>query len=227
MIADILPVKEIQTRYHAWKDWPGQMKEKTKGLPIVFSNSYQRASKYWFYSGQITYSQNWYRERRNNYNFWPIEDSLLGKPVYFLDKYRLNRFPDSLKTPIGFVGYKFDSSFSSFAKIKISAGSNKITAREGDAILLKCHFEIPQKYSSFIQSHPILNDTTRIGVFNKQGWVKDIFTSLSLQQMNEKKGMEFSIKPALHQGKYYFLFSINCGDGNATHNSNKIELEIK
>ncbi|MEI9909614.1 MAG: hypothetical protein WDO71_08025 [Bacteroidota bacterium] len=93
MIADVLPVKEIQTRYHAWKEWPRQMKEKTKGLPVVFSNSYQRASKYWFYSGQTTYSQNWYRERRNNYNFWPIEDSLLGKPVYFLDKHLLYRFP--------------------------------------------------------------------------------------------------------------------------------------
>ncbi|MBC7872377.1 MAG: glycosyltransferase family 39 protein, partial [Ferruginibacter sp.] len=51
MIADLLPVKEIKKRYHAWKEWPALMKEKTKGLPVVFSNSYQRASKYWFYSG--------------------------------------------------------------------------------------------------------------------------------------------------------------------------------
>src|SRR5262249_24601860 len=70
MIVDILPVKAIKQRYDGWKDWPGIMKEKTIGLPIVFENSYQRASKYWFYTGQMSYSLNFYRERRNNYTFW-------------------------------------------------------------------------------------------------------------------------------------------------------------
>lgn len=60
MIQDILPLKAVKERYHSWKAWPAEMKERTKGLPIVFSNSYQRASKYWFYSGQPTYSLNHY-----------------------------------------------------------------------------------------------------------------------------------------------------------------------
>src|SRR5690606_6912783 len=106
MIADFIPLKAIKERYHSWKEWPQEMREKTGGLPIVFSNSYQRASKYWVYSGQTTYSQNWYRERKNNYHFWPIEDSLLGKPVYFPDIYDMHRFPDSLQPPIGWVGYR-------------------------------------------------------------------------------------------------------------------------
>jgi hypothetical protein len=59
------------------------MKEKLEGLPVVFNSSYQRASKFWFYSGQMTYSLNLYKERENNYNFWPVEDSLLGKPFIY------------------------------------------------------------------------------------------------------------------------------------------------
>src|SRR5258706_12345608 len=95
------------------------MRKKTNGLPIVFENSYQRASKYWFYSGQTTYSLKWYRERRNNYNFWPIEDSLLGKPVFILDIHNLDSFQNRMQTGIGVVGYKYDSVFSGFAKVKI------------------------------------------------------------------------------------------------------------
>ncbi|TMI85445.1 MAG: hypothetical protein E6H10_03310 [Bacteroidetes bacterium] len=91
---------------------------------------------------------------------------------------------------------------------------------------MKCHFEIPEHYSSFISSHPSLRDTTRIGIFDRGGWVKDIFTGLSLQQMNKTKETEIQIKPALPRGKYYFLFSINSGDYNPTHNSEKIMLEI-
>ena len=154
MIEDFIPVKAIQERYHSWKTWPKEMKEKTKGLPIVFSNSYQRASKYWFYSGQMTYSQNLYKERRNNYNFWPIEDSLLGKPVYFLDNYGLWRFNDSLETPVVWVGYKFDSSFSSFAKVQIIPTSKKLhltyigMATQFDAVAT-----MSPMYRSYILNH--------------------------------------------------------------------------
>ncbi len=167
MIADILPVKQIKERYHSWSGWPGIMKEKTKGLPIVFSNSYQRASKYWFYSGQMTLSQNWYRERRNNYNFWPVEDSMLGKPVYFMDKYAMSRFTDSIQTPIGWVGYKYDPEFASFSKVVFKT-QKKIVSKEDAEFVLKCTVEIPELYEKFIRSHTVLSDTTRIGVFNNK-----------------------------------------------------------
>jgi hypothetical protein len=226
MIADIVPVKEIQKRYHAWKNWPAEMKKRTDGLPVVFSNSYQRASKYWFYTGQTTYSQNWFRERRNNYNFWAIEDSLLGKPVFYLDKYLLYRFTDSLKTPIGWVGYRYDSSLLSFAKINIATIPEKIKAKEGADIGLHCQFDIPAHYSSFIRANNIKEDTVRIGVFNKKGWLKDIFTPLTLKQMDSLQQTDVKM-PALSKGKYYLRFAINCGLNNPTHNSAKIELVVE
>ena len=226
MIFDVLPVKEIQIRYHAWKGWPKEMKRLTKGLPVVFSSSYQRASKYWFYTGQTTYSLNFYNERRNNYNFWPIEDSLLGKPVYFLDIHRLNRFPDSFDAGVCRVGYKYDSSFASFAKITIIA-PKKIIAKEGEDVALKCRFDIPAHYLPFIRSHQLLNDTVRIGVFSAGGWVKDIYTLLTLRQMDEQKEMKLLVNPGLPKGKYYLLFAINCGYYNPTHNSAQIGLLVK
>jgi len=39
MIVDLLPVKRNSNPLHAWKAWPKEMNERTKGLPIVFSNS--------------------------------------------------------------------------------------------------------------------------------------------------------------------------------------------
>lgn len=226
MIVDVLPIKDVKKRYHAWKEWPQEMKKRTKDLPIVFSNSYQRASKYWFYTGQTTYSQNWFRERRNNYNFWAIEDSLLGKPVYFLDKYLLYRFPDSLKTPLGWIGYRYDSSLTSFAKINIAV-DEKLKAKQNEALAFTCRFEIPPHYSSFISTHKITKDSVRVGIFNKRGWIKDIFTPFTLKQMNEVKEASLKISPAVPKGKYYLRFSINCGYNNPTHNSGKIELEVE
>ncbi|MGN6419759.1 MAG: ArnT family glycosyltransferase, partial [Pseudobacter sp.] len=66
---------------HGNKVWVKAVEEKAAGLPVVFINSYQRASKYWFYAQRPTYSLNGVDYRRNNYNFWPVEDSMMGKKV--------------------------------------------------------------------------------------------------------------------------------------------------
>lgn len=226
MIVDVIPIREIKTRYHAWKEWPKEMKKRTQGLPIVFSNSYQRASKYWFYSGQTTYSQNWYKERRNNYNFWPIEDSMLGKPNYFLDKYDLFRFPDSLETPIGWIGYRYDSSLASFARIEVEVTPKEIMAKAGEPITLNCRFSIPPHYVKYIEEQENLRDSTRIGIFTKYGWVKDIPTTFSLKALIMDPVTRIQINPELKPGDYYLRFSISEGNTNATHNSNKINLKI-
>ncbi|OSZ81311.1 hypothetical protein CAP36_08770 [Chitinophagaceae bacterium IBVUCB2] len=228
MIADIVPVKAIEKRYHAWKEWPAVMKEKTKGLPVVFSNSYQRASKYWFYSGQITYSQNWLGEHRNNYNFWPVEDSLLGKSVYFMDVYQLYRFTDSLQTPIGWVGYQYDSSLASFAKIRIETAQQKmVVKKENQSVQLNCTFSIPKQYAAFISKNKNLADTVRAGIFNRERWIKDVYTDLNLQKILTRKTEIVSFDPQLQPGTYYFILGINSRHNNATHNSEKIKLIIE
>lgn len=227
MIFDFVPIDAVKERYHAWSGWPQLMKEKTKGLPVVFNNSYQRASKYWFYTGQTTYSLNEYLDRRNNYNFWPLEDSFLGKPVYVLDIHRLYNFTNSMKTSIGWVGYRYEPAFYSFAKIKIDVTPKRIIVPKNQPIVLHCKYEIPENYSSLIHSKTSLIDSTRIGIFAGQDSVKTILTSLSLKEMNEKRQTDVQIDPELPKGKYFLLFAINAGKNLATHNSERISLIVK
>lgn len=227
MIENIVPVLEIERRYHAWKEWPQQLRDKTKGLPIVFSNSYQRASKYWFYSGQPTYSLNHYHERKNNYNFWPLEDSLLGKAVYFFDIYGLNRFEDSLQTPSIEIGWKYLGEYASFARITTDVTPRKLTIRPGEPVVLHATFKIPDHYKNFIRSHPSNLDTIRIGVFNSNAWVKDLYPAVTLQQLLSQPAIDFSIDPGLPPGKYKLRIALSRSDLNPTHNSDKIELVIK
>jgi Dolichyl-phosphate-mannose-protein mannosyltransferase len=227
MLVDILPVKAVKERFHSWNTWPAIMKEKTNRLPVVFDNSYQRASKYWFYTGQMTYSLNNYRGRRNNYNFWPVEDSLLGKPVYLLDIYDVNRLSDSLQTPIGEVGYRYDSSFISFAKIKIEPAAKIYTISEGDVLVLNCRYIIPDNFISLIKNNPSLRDTTRIGIFNNNKWVADAYSSVRLSEMVDKGKGILIFRPGVPKGKYIIRLAVNQGIYKATHNSGKIELVVK
>jgi hypothetical protein len=225
MIADVLPVKAIRQRFHAWKQWPQEMKKLTKGLPVVFSNSYQRASKYWFYSGQMTYSQNYAGEHRNNYNFWPIEGEMLGQPVYFLDIYRLNRFNDSLRTPIGYVGYRYDSVCNSFAKVEIRCSKIKFAIRPADSISLECSSKMTYRYGMYISDTRNINAQIKIIIFDKSRMLKEIITRLEIHEIDDS--FKITLRPNLPPGKYYFLFSIEVPGYNATHNSEKIKLIVK
>lgn len=226
MIVDILPVKAIRQRYHSWKGWPREMKEKTQELPIVFENSYQRASKYWFYTGQMSYSLNYYRERRNNYNFWPIEDSLLGKPVYILDIHNPDSFQTRIPVAIGSLNYKYDPEFASFAKVKLIPSEKIIRVKENSPFSIDIHTELPPKYYKYIISHPELKIEMVAGVFNKYGWLKDLPLSNSLYELVQKQA-KLNFDPQLPKGNYYIIFSIlHIGTVTATHNGEKIKLVI-
>ncbi len=85
--------------FHNNKDWVNEIRDRAQGLPVVFIGTYQKASKYWFYSQRPALSMNNIEYRRNNYNYWPIEDSLIGRRVMVVGNYdgltQLERFEKS------------------------------------------------------------------------------------------------------------------------------------
>jgi len=228
MVFDFIPQKRLVFRFHTWKDWPKAMDKITAGRPVVFNNSYQRASKYWFYTGRPTYSLNWYKWRMNNFNFWPLEDSVLGKPAYYLDIKNPFVMQDSIPYRQGFVEYRFDSCFASYAKIDVKLlNEGNLRCNPGGMMQTTIRFDIPDHYAAFIRQHPPQNDTIRIGFFNGKTWLKDVITDLRLSQVNEKKEQTIRFSPGLPAGKYYMRFAINTGIYTPTHNSAKIDIVIE
>jgi hypothetical protein len=225
MIADIVPAKAVVQRFHAWKDWPEALRKKTGGSPLVFNNSYQRASKTWFYTGQPTYSLNHYRERRNNYNFWPIEDSMLGRPVYILDIYNLETFDDSLQAKLWKIGMNKDSSFRSFARIMLRSKRVPGNMKAGETILLQLQVSMPDHYRAYLQQHPEVNYPVKVGVFQNRDWVQDIETPLRLQDLWKQEQVSVPIR--LPAGDYFLRVAIGTSTTVFTHNSDKINLQVR
>lgn len=227
MIKDIAPVKAIKERFHSWHTWPQEMKERTKGLPVAFNSSYQRASKYWFYSGQMTYSPNWYRGRRNNYNFWPLEDSLLGKPVYILDVYNREQFTDTLLTPIGTVGYRYDSAYVSFGRVKLDIGTKKIKLKRGEIFNCNLSAKFPKAHYAYVMADTARNVKLFYGVFVKNEFVKEIDNEIKLYSLTNNRHPAQQINFDLPPGKYFLRLSLQSGINTSTHNSDKIELVVE
>jgi len=73
---------------HENKIWAKTLKQNTKGLPIVFHNSFQYAAKYQFYTGIQTYSYNSLYYRLNQYDLPGYEEKMQGKTVYEVSNYK-------------------------------------------------------------------------------------------------------------------------------------------
>lgn len=219
LIVDIIPSKAIASRFHSWKDWPDTLRGRTNGLPVVWLNSYQRASKFAFYSGQATHSLNFYRERRNNYNFWSIEDSLQGKPVALADIYDMHRFSDSIQTPLGWVGYRIDSSFQGTSKYWFEPLTDRVNSRSGDSIRFSGFFYSPPRGSK-IQG-------CRIGVFQKGKWLEDwVLPEVFWYPSSDGNFFTVQVKNSLAPGEYVLVLALNAPGLPPTHNSRKIKLQV-
>lgn len=117
------------------KAWAKKISDASHGLPVMFINSYQKASKYWFYSGISSFSLNTPAYRRNNYNYWPVEGLLQGKQVYAVSVYDPLYFSDSLETSAGILRGKQVDSFFSHSNIELKA-EGKLTFESGKQIRL-------------------------------------------------------------------------------------------
>jgi hypothetical protein len=227
MVVDLVPARLVVQKFHAWKAWPQKVKEVTGGRPIVFNNSYQRASKIWFYTGQMAYSLNSHRERRNNYNFWPIEDSLLGKPVYQMDIYNLETYTDSLQARLWKVGYRKDSAFQAFARIRFHSDEKSQSIGRADTLLLNLRATVPAAHQRYLQHHPEADHPVIVGIFKERDWIKDLSTPIRLQHLARQQLFQIPIVPQLEPGRYYVRVAIGSGTGLFTHNSDKIPFTVR
>lgn len=131
MILDTPLIEKLpKDEFHYSKSWTSAIKEKSKGLPVVFTNSYQRASKYWFYTGDTAFSLNTHLYRRSNYNFWPLEMQLQRKPVFIVGSKGTAGLTDSLIIGNKSFSVGADPVFQSFSQIVLKQLGSKVAAKQ-------------------------------------------------------------------------------------------------
>lgn len=119
------------------KTWATAIRDVAQKTPVVFSDTYQKASKYAFYSGEEGMSLNNISYRRNQYDFWPIEDSLQGKRILYIPNWETER-PDEFKiqTPKETLFGIFIDNLRSYTKVLITTGNNSYKFKTGASAII-------------------------------------------------------------------------------------------
>ena len=120
MLLNIQPIKGVpKDEFHGNKEWAKAIRTKAYGLPVIFTNSFQRASKYWFYTGDPSFSLNTMRYRRSQYNYWPMEQQLLRSNPMVVGSMNTPPLKDSVKTNKGLLATENLKDFRSFSGISL------------------------------------------------------------------------------------------------------------
>ena len=210
-------------------EWSREVSANAKGLPVFFVGSYQRASKYWFYTGIPTYSVNTVDYRRNGFNFWSMEDSLQNKKMFAVYQGpHTDVFPDSFSTSKGDFRSRIIENYFSFSRILfINEGKLEGVTHQPMEFQLKCE----EDSNSFIRIHPQF-DTACIwmAIYRKDVDEPTILrTSLSIKNITaNNQVLRGSVPLDMPPGEYTARFGItSCIPNWPTINSSVIDLRIK
>jgi hypothetical protein len=191
-----------RNEFHGNREWTNEMHKKAGNLPVVFVNTYQMASKYWFYSGVPAFSLNSPYYRRNNYNLWPVEDSLIGKTVY-VDVPHNGKDYEWLFKPNGWLFPKEGvyKGFYSFSRVLFTG--IKCTVWQKGSVQINTNVSVPENYSIFFQQ-PSYSETPICLVLYENGDVKKIINTGSTVRQLTGSGFELRVNiPADVAAKNY------------------------
>ena len=207
LILDTAAFKQLRKdEFHQNRLWAQQVAKITYGLPVVFTKSYQDPSKLWFYAGIPSFCLNTPDYRRNNFNFWPVEDALFNRKVAVISWKNYPYKKDSILTPEGkFISFVIDS-FYSFSKVKIST-PRKTEIKEGKLYGFPLSFSVEEHHLKAFQQGHIKDRKVEFHIFKENEFISSYPTNISVSSITKKvetkmAAVQVNLPPGTYQGKF-------------------------
>lgn len=229
MMLDVTPVKFLKKdEFHRNKPWADSIYKHTDGLPVVFVNSYQKASKYWFYAGVPSFSLNTPIYRRNNYNYWPLEDSLYNKRVAVISVYPDTLYKERISTPRGEAGLIRADSFFSFTKIRMLT-DRQLLAVDGNITNCTLQIASEEQHLKAFQTARLRDKSIELFVMTEDNIIARVPIDIRLSTIREKEQtFKISINIDLPAGKYLARFAMPSWlDNEPSLNSRTVKLLVR
>jgi hypothetical protein len=212
-----------RNEWHGSKEWAGVLKKRAAGLPVVFHNSYQMASRYMFYAEMPAMSLNTPGGRRNQFEFWPYEDAFRNREVLLVTG---SRGPDCDSVYSAFSGWvhvKQVKHFSSFMNLRCEMQEMPDGLMHGMPAAFHVHIKDPERGIWPEQKdkvHPAFRITSHEALVAA-------FTDTSVCVTQNHRDFTFRVQLPALSGKYYVQFTLQPEDGIATINSSIFPMKVK
>ncbi len=229
LILNYFPFSLELTKSLSARRWSKELQEKTKGKPVAFMNSYQRASLYEFYSGVPAFSLNNVWGRKNQYSIWDTESRFQGKSVAMVANYPLPQY-DSILFATEYLPYVFIDNFRSTSNITIQSDlKSPVMLKPSDTLRVRVKFDYQNKNIRELENNKDYPSAIFYSFF-QSGSAIDMKSSnfiLRDSMFGANQQFDLLIMAPKVPGNYDFYLSVSTGWLPPGINSEKIKFVIK
>lgn len=230
----LMKVKPV-SYYFGNKAWVQEIQKKVGDAPVIFMDSFQVPSRYNYYTRStkgFSYDSRHYR--KNQYDIWPLEDSIRNRRAYFVLQYPLEGLGriDTIQTGKGlFYGVWIDK-VRMYQKLNVSLEALPASWEKGSVKELQLKISNPYRESIALGNvgaewkcyleygfklGPDLGDFKAVGT--------------NLEPIKIEAGQSVLVKARLTAplvaGKYKLLFSVRTDPFSGARNSSMIPVEVR
>ena len=226
-IYDFLPKNwNVINEFHNNKKWAFAVKKIAKKTPVAFMNSYQKASKYEFYTGEKAFSLNNIMGRKNQFTVWDTENLYQGKKVILILNYENKNFP-SIKTNKESYSYFSFENFRSFSNIKINTDLQKYKVNNNNSLNIGVSFYTSNNNKRDFEANKNFPSYLSYMVFKGDKLISETTTNLKLNNeiLNTNNKHYIHIKLPNKKTKYYLFFGIKNAWLPTEYNGKKIIIQ--
>jgi hypothetical protein len=164
--------------------------------------------------------------RRNNYNFWPVEDSLMGKRVMVVGGYD-SVYQRHKITALPRCGFAVYAPYFSFSKINIRYEGK--LSDSGNCLLVNGIILTPVHYLPFLRQHPYDSASLLLAFEDDNERIHFVSTGMRAQQINQAvQHFDMKISFRLPPGKYTCRFAFtSCIAGIPSMNSIGMKVSLQ
>lgn len=155
---------------HGNKTWAKELSSEAEGVPIVFENSYRRASMYEFYSGNPSFTLNNHMYRKSQYSIDRSEEEMRNRRILYVTPYRDSgdiKYPQPDGTMLFGI---FMDNFESYRKLQCLVDTTSQKGRYRLNLYNPYDFDVPLsklKFSmAFLNAHKQVGESVSLDVEN-------------------------------------------------------------
>ncbi|MCF8465388.1 MAG: glycosyltransferase family 39 protein [Flavobacteriales bacterium] len=212
-----------------WKEWALAVKEKANGKPVFFSNSYQFASQYSFYSGEQGYHFSPLNYNGNQFELWNIDEAVEGQTIALI----LGASEDSTKA-INANGFKtmyaFEvDNYQSYRNLRFEFTQKEFEVTGGSVLslegIIKNRMQTSVDLDSLLVNRPLKMFFYLDGNQTPAEQI-DCNDCEGKLESGQSKPVSFSVKVPEESGKYFIRFGLDFELGMPEQNSDFIKLNV-
>ena len=212
-----------------WEEWAQVVKSKADGKPVFFSNSYQWASQYSFYSGEQGYHFSALNYNGNQFEIWDFDKAVYGEKASLILGSSQN-VKRAIDAPGFKTMYQFEiDNYRSYRNLRFEFENSQVSARAGTNLELSAEIVNRTQSQINLDSLIVARPVMMFYYFNGEQSKAEIIICegcIGILSPGESKPVSFNVQVPSQTGKHFIRFGLDFIMEMPEQNSDFIKLKV-